>query len=917
MNVNMGTGTMDHLAEMFRCFICMERVKDARICPHCSKLCCFACIRKWLTEQRAQCPHCRATLHHNELIPCRWVEEVTEQIDNLQIKNKGAPPKEQRSAIDNNCEHHKEKLSVFCETCHRCICHICALWGGNHSQHKFKPLEEVYNAHVVKVTEKVSVLRRRLMELISLVQEVEKNVESVRNAKEERVREIRNAVELMIARLDTQLKNKLLTLMGQKNALTQETELLESLLQEVEHQLQVCTKNSLIDKSAELMQMFEQVQRKPMASFVTASIPADFTSEIVPSYDASTFCITEFSKLRHKGDPVYSEALNVNGLSWRLKVYPDGNGVVRGNYLSVFLELTAGLPETSKYEYRVEMIHQQCLDCTKNIVREFASDFEVGECWGYNRFFRLDLLASEGYLNLEVDSLILRYQVRAPTYHQKCRDQQWHISQLESQANTSNQQINDLKERLAIELSRNHAGVRSTHSNIDASMLSLLEQSLEPVPDSDTGLSTKRKANTQSKNKEKSTNSVEMDIIIPGDVEDVRCETTGSDNGSEAEVNTNQSSENDNTEEDEETPLEQFIEGCAADGASLHRNTSDLNLHDVEEAEQCLMNDVDEQLLEEEFADNDLDILEQSLSSVACASNVNLDLTDPEERALLDLLDLEEKSLNDSLLNPEFLLYPTQDNCVTDEILNELASDEAPSLSTPTHEILKILLGEDKEPNENNTLLDSSIANTNTVEREDVGAKLKCLKKAVQDALNKPLRIPATTNSRVQLESPAHPYPTRGTYPTSDIDGLSACWRSNAAVPGPSSSGAAACAGPSMMGARPKNNPSKISKSNIAGAMGSSNDMLNKVKTTAISREFQGLEQWTTQLLSDMENPRNAETESEDSNKSNDEDDEDVVDEEDEGDEEEADDDEDVEDDEDEDEDDIVAPDEDEGSNDE
>ena len=67
-------------------------------------------------------------------------------------------------------------------------------------------------------------MRRRLMELISLVQEVERNVESVRAAKDERVREIRNAVELMIARLDSQLKSKLLTLMGQKNALTQETE---------------------------------------------------------------------------------------------------------------------------------------------------------------------------------------------------------------------------------------------------------------------------------------------------------------------------------------------------------------------------------------------------------------------------------------------------------------------------------------------------------------------------------------------------------------------------------------------------------------------------------------------------------------------------------------------------------------------
>ena len=79
--------------------------------------------------------------------------------------------------------------------------------------------------------------------------------------------------------------------------------------------------------------------------------------------------------------------------------------MVRGNYLSVFLELSAGLPETSKYEYRVEMVHQvgqtcfvslmikatyqnnlQAKDSAKNIVREFASDFEVGECWGYNRY---------------------------------------------------------------------------------------------------------------------------------------------------------------------------------------------------------------------------------------------------------------------------------------------------------------------------------------------------------------------------------------------------------------------------------------------------------------------------------------------------------------------------------------------------
>lgn len=70
----------------------------------------------------------------------------------------------------------------------------------------------------------------------------EQNVETVRNAKDEKVREIRNAVELMVGRLDSQLKIKLLTLMRQKNSLTQETEQLEHLLQEIEHQLNTCSR---------------------------------------------------------------------------------------------------------------------------------------------------------------------------------------------------------------------------------------------------------------------------------------------------------------------------------------------------------------------------------------------------------------------------------------------------------------------------------------------------------------------------------------------------------------------------------------------------------------------------------------------------------------------------------------------------
>jgi hypothetical protein len=63
---------------------------------------------------------------------------------------------------------------------------------------------------------------------------------------------------------------------GQKSQLSHETELLETLLQEVDLKKRNCSKQDLILKSSELLQMFTQVHRKPMASFVTAAIPAEF-----------------------------------------------------------------------------------------------------------------------------------------------------------------------------------------------------------------------------------------------------------------------------------------------------------------------------------------------------------------------------------------------------------------------------------------------------------------------------------------------------------------------------------------------------------------------------------------------------------------------------------------------------------------
>lgn len=107
------------------------------------------------------------------------------------------------------------------------------------------------------------------------------------------------------------------------------------------------------------MKQLRDIHNKPTSKFVANSVCTDFPSELVPNYDSSVFVIKEFTRIRHTHEVVYSEPLITNGLTWRLKVYPNGNGIAKGNYISIFLEMLKGLCEPSKYEYRVEMLNSR------------------------------------------------------------------------------------------------------------------------------------------------------------------------------------------------------------------------------------------------------------------------------------------------------------------------------------------------------------------------------------------------------------------------------------------------------------------------------------------------------------------------------------------------------------------------------
>lgn len=69
---------------------------------------------------------------------------------------------------------------------------------------------------------------------------------------------------------------------------------------------------------------------------------------MIPKFEGGNLIIKSFSGKMLQSEPIYSLPIGCNGVSWRLKVYPNGNGIVRDRYLSVFLELTSGPPGVSR-----------------------------------------------------------------------------------------------------------------------------------------------------------------------------------------------------------------------------------------------------------------------------------------------------------------------------------------------------------------------------------------------------------------------------------------------------------------------------------------------------------------------------------------------------------------------------------------
>jgi len=318
--------------ELLRCIICLVRASNPQMCPHCSNLFCYSCVRRWLTEKKSQCPHCMGPLRVSQLVNCRLMSDLGSAIDEMSINKK-----EEKKDLD-SCPTHNLEFYYYCKDCEEPLCTDCAMFGKKHKGHDFQHISKVYENQVELIKSEAKILKGRINTMVGKLTNVDQNIQSITESKESKTSELSSLVEQMEQRLESEFKSKLLELLAQKSLVNEEMDELKMLENELEKDITHPNKSKLFVRTKEWIRKLHKIADEP--PLINPPRTVSLTSEVVPNYTPGSFIIKQFSKIRNNGEQViYSEPLFDYGLSWRLKIYPNGSGQAKGAYISVFLEM--------------------------------------------------------------------------------------------------------------------------------------------------------------------------------------------------------------------------------------------------------------------------------------------------------------------------------------------------------------------------------------------------------------------------------------------------------------------------------------------------------------------------------------------------------------------------------------------------
>ena len=418
-----------NIQAIIKCYICLGKIKNPCMCPKCQKLTCEECIEKWLLEKKNQCPHCRVNLNFNQLIHLSFMTDVANYIDKISA-NKNC----EQSEI---CLKHDIQNLYYCDECKTPLCSDCYMLEDKHKKHKIKKIDDVYKSHLELIKVEKEGLDIEENTLRKYLKDISEKIIEIGNTKYKKIKEIEDFFKNIRNQIQNQSQEVITNLLEKKQNIEDKLNKIQNYMKNFSYQLRNSSKNEIINQSNNLIKTLKDIKLKLLTeNYDIDKFPSNFTLDIqnplVPKYESGTFEIHNFENIK-TDKVIYSQEMKIGGLIWKLKFYPKGNPTSKGEYISIFLELQNGVNEPSKYYYILELIN---FKKKRNYFMEYSSNFTNGECWGYSKFYKINKLKEDGFLN-ENGDMIVKVHIRPESFEQLSRDLKWYIYFLESKLNES------------------------------------------------------------------------------------------------------------------------------------------------------------------------------------------------------------------------------------------------------------------------------------------------------------------------------------------------------------------------------------------------------------------------------------------------------------------------------------------------
>lgn len=306
---------------------------------------------------------------------------------------------------DEICEKHNLSKMYFCKNCNFAMCSDCAMLNDSHRSHIICKLHDLYKDDISHLNSLISTLNKKSSQYANMINSIDKINQSVDEYVFSKNEEIKSMLDEMKMNINDKAQDIKTKLNYCKQNMKDKVNGINSKIEDIKKTISKLTKSELISKYKELIianTFHDKIDNDVYNRINNMNISYEISKEIIPQYEHYFYYQCHIQSKKS-----ISQWYNYYGMKMRIKVLNENN-----LYIGTFIDFKG---EKQNLNLIIEMKHINTK--TYNYAKENKYTFNEGECIGYSKYYSIDKLYKDGYINNKGE-ISLRFSVKPITYRE-------------------------------------------------------------------------------------------------------------------------------------------------------------------------------------------------------------------------------------------------------------------------------------------------------------------------------------------------------------------------------------------------------------------------------------------------------------------------------------------------------------------